>query len=154
MDEASAREIATWQYNPPYDIYICTPDKIEETVQWYLTPKYQYFSAWDKAGELIGFRCFGGDARVPGGDYGAEALDMGGGLKPGKTGQGLGASFMKSAFEFANLHYAPKTFRATVAQFNERALRVCEKVGYKRVSTFTSTHSAKPFVILTRDANL
>lgn len=153
MDEVSAREIVTWRYELPYDIYNRAPDKIEESVQWYLIPKYQYFSAWNEAGELIGFRCFGEDARVPGGDYSAEALDMGGGLRPNLTGQGFGASFMNAAFEFAHLHYSPQTFRTTVAQFNERALRVCEKMGYKRVSSFISTHSGKPFVILMRDAN-
>jgi RimJ/RimL family protein N-acetyltransferase len=151
MDEASAREIVKWRYEPPYDFYDCDPAKVEEVVGWYLDPKNHYFTVWDEAGELIGFRCFGEDARVPGGDYREEALDMGGGLRPDKTGQGLGASFMESAFEFARQHYAPKAFRATVAAFNRRALRVCAKVGYRQVGTFEASHSGKPFIILVRE---
>lgn len=151
MDEDSAREIVSWQYEAPYDIYNSAPDRIEESVQGYLDPANKYFTIWSTADALIGFRCFGADARVPGGDYGAEALDMGGGLKPDLTGRGLGAGFMEAAMEFAHRHFAPVAFRATVAAFNKRALRVCEKIGYKQASVFVSTHSGKEFVILIKD---
>jgi RimJ/RimL family protein N-acetyltransferase len=151
MDEASARQIATWQYEPPYDIYNCHPNEVEEHVQVLLKPEYHYYTVWNAAGELIAFRCFGEDAQVPGGDYRAEALDMGGGLRPDLTGQGLGARVIEAAFEFARRNFAPKVFRVTVAAFNQRALRVCEKVGYRPVQTFQSTHSSQDFVVLMRE---
>lgn len=138
MDEASARQIAAWRYEPPYDIYNCDPDGVAEHIQVLLNPQYHYYTVWDEAGELIAFRCFGEDAQVLGGDYRAEALDMGGGLRPDLTGQGLGASIIEAAFEFARQHFAPKAFRATVAAFNQRALRVCEKVGYRYVHRKTA----------------
>lgn len=151
MDEASARTIAGWRYEPPYDIYNGDPNEVDEHVQGFLDPQYRYYTVWNEAGELIAFRCFGEDARVPGGDYRAEALDMGGGLRPDLTGKGLGASIMEAAFEFARRNFAPKAFRATVAAFNKRALRVCEKIGYHPVQTFHSTHSGQTFIILMRD---
>ncbi|MEZ4863911.1 MAG: GNAT family protein [Caldilineaceae bacterium] len=106
---------------------------------------------WTEACELIAFRCFGKDAQVPGGDYRAAALDMGGGLRSDLTGKGLGASIMEAAFECARHNFAPKAFRTTVAAFNKRALRVFEKIGYHPVQTFHSTHSGQTFIILMRD---
>ena len=152
MDEASARKIVSWRYDPPYEMYNCDPNAIEETVQGFLNPHYHYYSVWDEAEELIGYRCFGEDGRIPGGDYRSAALDMGGGLRPDLTGQGRGAHFMEAAFAFARRHFAPVAFRATVAAFNTRALRVCEQVGYRQVQTFVSARTGQLFVVLMRDA--
>ncbi len=148
MDEASAREIATWHYDPPYEMYNCLPDEVEAHVKALLKPEYRYHTVWDSAGELIAFRCFGADARVPGGDYSADALDMGGGLRPDLTGRGLGISIIEAALEFARRNFAPRAFRVTVAAFNERALRVCEKVGYRPVDSFHHPRSGERFIIL------
>ena len=151
MDEARACEIVGWQYDPPYDLYNCAPDAVEETVQGLLNPRHHYYSVWDMEGQLVGYLGFGEDGRVPGGDYTADALDVGGGLRPDRTGQGLGAGFWKAGFEFARRHFAPVAFRATVAAFNKRALRVWEQLGYHPVQTFESTQSGDPFVILMVD---
>ena len=152
MDEASAREIVSWQYDAPYDIYNCNPAEVEEIVQWFVNPQSHYYSVWTEAGKLIGYRCFGEDARVPGGDYSAEALDMGGGLSPERTGQGLGASFMEAAFEFARRRYRSVAFRATVAAFNQRALRVCERVGYRPIQHFENAQTHQHFIVLMRES--
>lgn len=151
MDEASAREIADWRYEPPYHIYNCAPNQVDEHIQGFLNPHYCYYTVWNEAGELIAFHCIGEDAQVPGGDYLAEALDMGGGLRPDLTGKGFGASIIEAAFEFAQHNFAPKAFRTTVAAFNKRSLRVYEKIGYRPIHTFQHTHSGQTFVILIRD---
>jgi [ribosomal protein S18]-alanine N-acetyltransferase len=151
MDEDSARQIANWHYDPPYDVYNCDPNDVEEYIRLLLNPRYHYYTVWNEAGELIAFRCFGEDAQVPGGDYSAEALDMGGGLRPDLTGKGLGARVIEAAFEFARRNFAPKAFRVTVAVFNKRALRVCEKVGYRPIQTFQSISSGQDFVVLMRE---
>ena len=152
MDEASARQIADWQYEPPYDVYNCDPAQVEEHLWVLLNPHYHYYAVRNERGELIAFRCFGADAQVPGGDYSAEALDLGGGLRPDLTGKGLGASIIEASMEFARHTFAPQAFRATVAAFNQRALRVCEKIGYRPVQTFESIASGQDFVVLMRDA--
>jgi [ribosomal protein S18]-alanine N-acetyltransferase len=152
MEADCARQIATWRYPPPYHIYNCHPENVEAFVKGFITPQYRYHSVWNSAGELVAFRCFGDDAQVHGGDYSAEALDMGGGLRPDLTGQGLGAELMHAAFEFARQNYAPLAFRATVAAFNQRALKVCKKVGYHPVQAFISTHRPREFILLMRAA--
>jgi [ribosomal protein S18]-alanine N-acetyltransferase len=153
MDIGGARQIATWQYPPPYDLYSYHPDTVEENVRGLLTPHYHYYTVWNERGQLIGYRCFGADAQVRGGDYSAEALDMGGGLRPDLTGQGLGAAFMTAAIAFAQQQFAAAALRATVAAFNQRALRVCAKVGYRPIQQFENPRSGRPFIVLLRDNN-
>lgn len=127
MDEDSSRKIANWRYDPPYDLYNCNPEKIEDEVQWYLLPQNNYFTVWNETDELVGFRCYGEDTRVPGGNYELDALDMGGGLRPDLTGEGLGASFIEAAIEFARRQYSSEVYRATVAKFNQRASASAKK---------------------------
>ena len=92
IDEIAARQMVSWQYDAPYDTYSCAPGELEASVQWVLKSQHQYYTVWDENQELIGFRCFGEDTQVNGGDYSSDALDMGGGLRPDWAGKGLGAS--------------------------------------------------------------
>jgi [ribosomal protein S18]-alanine N-acetyltransferase len=153
MIESCARVALSWRYEPPYDFYNYNLTQLDATIRnSYLNPAYHYFSVFDEKDSLIAFRCFGEDARVPGGDYRADALDMGGGLRPDLTGHGLGPQIMRAALDFARVEFAPRSFRATVAEFNLRAQRACEKVGYVRVQRYLATLSGIPFVILIRNA--
>lgn len=153
MTEAYAREILAWQYEPPYDFYNATPDLDEAPiVATLLNPSYHYYAVLDVHDALIAYRCFGEDARVPNGDYRADALDMGGGLRPDLTGQGLGPQIMLAAIAFAHAMFAPRAFRTTVAAWNTRAIRACIKAGYQPMSTFQNPRN-EMFVILLRDAN-
>lgn len=147
MDELAAREVSSWRYEPPYDIY--NDVDLENSLECYLERTYHYYSVWQNQ-ELIAFRCFGEDARVAGGNYSAVALDMGGGLRPDLTGKGMGASLMLSAFEFAKIHFNPKEFRCTVAGFNIRAQKVCLKVGYKEIQRFSHPKSDKEYIVFNR----
>jgi [ribosomal protein S18]-alanine N-acetyltransferase len=153
MTEECSRAALSWRYDPPYDFYNHDPTQLDAVIQnSFLNPVYRYFSVLDENDSLIAFRCFGEDARVPGGDYNADALDMGGGLRPDLTGHGLGPQIMLSAMGFARAEFSPRKFRATVAAFNLRAQRACEKVGYALVQRFIATQSGVPFVIFLRDA--
>jgi ribosomal-protein-alanine N-acetyltransferase len=153
MTEACARTALNWHYEPPYDFYNHDSTQLDALIRdSYLNPAYRYFSVFDGNDSLIAFRCFGEDARVPGGDYSPDALDMGGGLRPDLTGHGLGPQIIRAAMDFARAEFSPRAFRATVAEFNLRAQRSCEKVGYVPVQRFIATHSGVPFVILIRNA--
>ncbi len=48
--------------------------------------------------------------------------------------------------------YHPVKLRVTIAQFNKRALRVWEKIGFKPVQVFKRINDEMKFVIMTRDA--
>src|SRR5947209_5664809 len=88
--EADAREILSWQYDAPYDLYNPNSDWGEADVASFADPANGYLSLRDEHGHLIAYICFGAEARVPGGDYTADALDVGCGIKPNLTGHGLG----------------------------------------------------------------
>jgi [ribosomal protein S18]-alanine N-acetyltransferase len=153
MTEAGARLVLNWRYEPPYDFYNLNPTQPDVLIRnSFLNPAYHYYSVFDGQDSLIAYRCFGEDARVPGADYSAEALDMGGGLRPDLTGHGLGPQIIHAAMDFARVEFSPRAFRATVAEFNLRAQCACEKVGYMLVQRFIATNSGVPFVIYLRNA--
>ena len=141
-----AEDMATWRYDPPYDLYDMVGAEPEEL----LSPEAG-FHAVLAGGELIGFRSFGPDGRVPGWDYDDSALDTGGGLRPALTGQGLGRSAITAGLDFGRAHFAPAAYRVTVAAFNARALRTVESLGFVRTATFEAKRDGREFVVLVRD---
>jgi RimJ/RimL family protein N-acetyltransferase len=154
MDAAHAHTILTWRYDPPYAIYDIAPppEAVAEVVRFFVDPLNKYYQIEDERGDFVAFCCFGWDAQVPGGDYSADALDVGLGVRPDRTGQGRGQSYVTSVLEFARRTFAPPTFRATIAAFNTRAQRTWQKVGFQPIQTFASSNDGMPFVIMTRAA--
>ena len=148
MTEAHARSIITWHYEPPYRFYNPNPKTAEcDVLNVFLNPLYHYYAVLDQHDRLIAYRCFGEDARVVGGDYRADALDMGGGLRPDLTGRRLGPHVMRAAMEFGRVMFSPAAFRTTVAAWNTRAFRACANVVYHPVHTFQNPSNIT-FVIL------
>ena len=146
MTAGHAADILSWRYPAPYDCY----NVVDGDPGYYLDPANGVFAVLS-GGELIGFRSFGPDGRVPGGAYDGAALDTGGGLRPELTGRGLGRSVIAAGLEFGRQRFAPDAFRVTVASFNTRALRVVTSLGFRPASTFTATTDGRRFEILTRD---
>jgi ribosomal-protein-alanine N-acetyltransferase len=138
MTDSAARTIVTWRYEQPYDIYNVDPDECESVVRSLLDPVNRYFATWSLE-ELVGFACFGPDARVPGGDYSGESIvDVGLGLRPDLTGKGIGLPFVNAIIAFAAQEDRSRKLRLTVAVFNQRALRVYERAGFQAVSHFSN----------------
>jgi len=152
MDVVKARLIAAWRYPKPYAMYDPWEGDLDATVAHFIEPANNYYAVINEHGELIAYRCFGADARVPGGDYRADALDTGGGMRPDWTGRGLGAAVIRAGLEFGRALFAPRAFRVTVAAWNERALRACGKAGFQPVQQFAHARDGRPFVVLMRDA--
>lgn len=128
MTQAEAEAIADWKYDPPYDFYDWRAD--EDDLAELLDPARRndrYLSAHDAAGELIGFFGFGREGDVVG---------VGIGLRPDLTGRGLGLAFLEQGLVFANDRFQPRRFKLSVAEFNERAIRVSERAGFIRTRSF------------------
>src|ERR671920_2150163 len=137
---SDARAISRWRYEEPYSIYDGDPTSVDALLQ----PRFAYHSVYDERGDLTGYFCFGEDAQVASGRrlgvYEVEpALDIGLGMRPDLTGQGLGEAFLLAGLRFARETYAPQAFRLTVATFNRRAIRVYERAGFEPVETFGAT---------------
>ena len=152
MDEAAARAIVGWRYDGAYTLYNTAKEEIGATVRTLCAPQHRYFAISLLDGDLLGFCCFGEDARVPGGNYSDAALDIGIGIQPVLLGRGLGRRLLRQALTFANQQYAPPRFRATVATFNQRALNLCRSAGFQESSRFRHPDNKITYAILYRDA--
>ena len=145
MTPGYAAEIVTWRYPAPYGCYDMT-----DANPAFIASAVSGFFALVRGDELIGFRSFGVDGQVPGGDYAAPALDTGGGLRPDLTGKGLGRQAIVTGLEFGRREYAPPAFRVTVASFNARALRVVRSLGFRGVASFLAAADGGSFEMLVR----
>jgi ribosomal-protein-alanine N-acetyltransferase len=157
MNEEEARAVVAWRYEAPYDFYdrANDPEGLEELLGPPERRRGYYAALSGEDGELVGFVCFGPGGQVPGFDYADDgSVDIGLGLRPDLTGRGLGLEFLLSGLEFARRRFSPDGFRLSVATFNERAIRVYERAGFRRVEVFThSTNGGDhPFLLMTREA--
>ena len=145
------RAFIHWQYAGPYAMYNISREDEEAQIHFFLDPQNGYFAIMDEDGTLHGFCNFGADARVPGGDYSAKAIDIGMGLRPDLIGQGNGSLYAATVFEFANIHYSDQQHRVTIAEFNQRAQQLCSKFGFAQVERFIREKDGRPFIIMIRD---
>jgi [ribosomal protein S18]-alanine N-acetyltransferase len=123
---AEAELVAGWEYPPPHNLYDSGP------ALTFMGPEYR--PVYDE--ELVGFVCFGAEARVKGQREGAGMLDVGAGLRPDRVGQRVGTVLMPLLVEYARIRYAPRALRVAVAAFNERSLALCCAAGFVEVRWF------------------
>ncbi len=114
--EATLAAMEAWRYEPPYDFY----DGDAEPV---LDPE-RFYEALDADGSLAGFYYF---------EEKGDALEIGLGLRPGLTGRGLGREFFRAGLEFGRREFRPARIILAVAAFNERAILVYERGGFREI---------------------
>jgi [ribosomal protein S18]-alanine N-acetyltransferase len=112
--EATFRAMETWRYVPPYDFY-------DGDVEPVLNPE-RFFEAVDEEGELVGHYYF---------EEKGDALEIGLGLRPDLTRQGLGLEFFRAGVEFGRERFRAERIILAVAAFNERAVKVYERGGFR-----------------------
>lgn len=136
MNEQSARAVLSWVYPPPYLIYNEDPLRMEQVVQELLRPDYHYYTLAEGRDSLVAYCCCGLDARVGGGDYDDDSLDLGLMVRPDLNGLGRGGEYAGAVLQFTRRHFPQRRWRVTIAEFNQRAQRVWSKLGFVRVQTF------------------
>ena len=114
MRDEDFDELNTWRYEPPYDFY-------NADEEGRLNPE-RYFAVRDEDGELIGFYYY---------EQKPDALEYGLGLRPDLTGRGFGLGFFRAGLAFGRERYRPPFVRLFVAAFNERAIKVYERAGFR-----------------------
>ncbi|MGH1565610.1 GNAT family N-acetyltransferase [Mumia sp. DW29H23] len=142
-----ADDIVTWSYPEPNGCY----DLTGMDPRHFTDLSHGFWALLDE-GRLVGYRCYGRQARVPGFAYDDGALDIAGGLRPELTGQGLGQVAISTGLDFARDRFEPQAFRVTVADFNVRALKVVDALGFVAVEKFESPSDARTYVVLVRPA--
>ena len=113
-------ERARWRYPPPYDFY-------NDDGRRPLNPE-RFYTVFTDDGTIAGFYFFGERG---------SALFYGLGLRPDLTGRGLGVAFVTAGLDFARERFGSSRFVLDVAAFNERAIHVYERVGFRRTGTKT-----------------
>jgi RimJ/RimL family protein N-acetyltransferase len=146
-DEALA--IASWSYPPPFDRYDLRSDDPVALFTGRDAHGYGYYPVQDGP-DVVGFVCFGPEARVRGQQEEAGTCDIGLGVEPGRLSRGLGTAVLPAALRFAAERFGAIRARVAVAAFNERSLRMCTSAGFRRVRQFTGPDD-RPFVELTLD---
>ncbi len=150
MDKMTAAEIIRWRYDPPYTRYnIDDEGEIDSMLDGY------HFAVRTADAGLVGFFCFGLSAQVPGGRMrgiygGRRVLDIGLGMRPDLTGQGLGQSFVQAGIDFAIAKWRPKAMRLTVASDNPRAITVYERLGFNVIDSITTrtAHGRQDYLLM------
>lgn len=131
MTKKSAFEIAQWTYP---DIYSCYSfDGSSEIITELMNG--EYFVDFDNQNKIIGFICIGKSAQIPTLEkeiyIDETALDIGLGLNPALCGNGLGSKFLTECISFVKQKFNASNYRLTVASFNQRAIKVYERIGFK-----------------------
>jgi ribosomal-protein-alanine N-acetyltransferase len=123
MTAEDAEAIAAWHYPGPYAFYDWEQDpgdlaELLDPGEW----GRRYFAA-DAEGELAGFFVL-----KPHGD----STEIGLGLRPDLTGQGLGARFLEAGLRFGGA----ERYTLAVAAFNQRAITVYERAGFAVIARY------------------
>lgn len=128
MNQKDAEMIVNWHYEDPYSFYDmkADPEDLEEFLDSTTWDDKQYV-VYDENRELIGFISFTKEG---------ETVEIGLGLRPDLTGTGIGHSFLEEGMAFAREKFSPQMFKLSVAAFNERAIKVYERVGFRGSKIF------------------
>jgi ribosomal-protein-alanine N-acetyltransferase len=143
MTAADAQAIAAWHYPGEYRFYDVDqdPDDLAELLdpaEW----GTRYFAA-DAAGELAGYFAF---------KHRDGEVEIGLGLRPDLTGRGHGATFLDAGLRFAAERYGAARTVLGVAAFNQRAITLYERAGFRAVERYehATNGGVHPFIRMER----
>jgi len=141
-DECASEIVEEWHYDGIYSFYDMTAD--EEDLKIFTDRRYwrnNTFAVLDESGVLIGWSSFYVED---------DALWLSLGLKPDLTGLGLGKEFVSECIEFARSYYKldREPIRLDVALFNERAIKVYKKVGFRELGKVSKNTNGGVFEFL------
>ncbi|MPZ96087.1 MAG: GNAT family N-acetyltransferase [Propionibacteriales bacterium] len=135
------QQIALWRYPGPWAIYDLSGP---------LDPAEGYWAVVDDEDALVGFACFGVEARVPGLDERSGVLDVGVGMRPELTGHGRGREFSEAVLAHGRDHTSARRLRAVVQDWNARSIRLLDGLGFARVDTLDVPTQGKTYVVMER----
>jgi len=129
MNQQEAEEIANvWKYDGIYSFYDISAD-MDDYLEFIDAEKRlnKYYSCYLN-NELIAWCSIEvlGDGKI----------ELGLGLKPKHIGKGFGVDFVDAVIDYAASTHCIYEFVLSVALFNQRAIRVYEKVGFTKTGAF------------------
>jgi ribosomal-protein-alanine N-acetyltransferase len=142
LTETQGRSIATWRYPDRYSTY-----DIGEVV----TAAGGYWAVVGEGEKLVGYCCFGEEARVSGVDEEHGTLDIGYGMRPDCVGKGLGRVFVSAIVDFAIDEFSPQHLRLLILSWNHRSRKVAEALGFQKGDMVRGEES--DFLVMIRSAS-
>lgn len=140
LDDAAA--IRTWRYRGRDTVYDPGDDVVLAR---------GYHAVVDvMTNDLVGYCCYGPEARVPGLDAQHGTLDVGVGLRPDLVGGGWGAALMDQVLAHGAREHEPDRFRVAVLAWNERSLSTARRAGFQEVKRL-ALPDGRVFVVMERD---
>ncbi len=123
-------DILTWKYDGKYSFY--DNDIQKEKMEWIesFVDSDDNFSIYNDSNKLVGNCSF---------YYIEEILCVGLQMRPELTGKGFGVEFAKSIIDYGREKYKFNYIDLIVAKFNNRAIKVYEKLGFKVIEEFVNT---------------
>ena len=140
LTESDAEAIATWRYPDRYQTYDLSEVVTSEAGFW----------AVEHEATLVGYCCFGHEARVPGAVEEADILDIGYGMRPDLMGHGLGREFVEAILDFAVPRFSPSRLRLLILDWNDRSRKVAAALGFESEGVLRSTEG--DFLVMTRES--
>jgi RimJ/RimL family protein N-acetyltransferase len=113
--------MASWRYPGPWSTYDVTGA---------IDPAEGFYAVLDETDDVIGYACFGVEARVPGFEETPGVLDVGVGMRPDLVGQGRGRAFATAVLEHGVAVTGTGRLRAVVQDWNARSLRLLAALGF------------------------
>jgi [ribosomal protein S18]-alanine N-acetyltransferase len=113
-----------WHYPEPYATYDAAGA---------LGSDLGFFAVDDDDGDLVGYGCFGVEARVPGVEEDPGTIDVGYGMRPDLIGQGRGREFVGAILAYVVAGDPTARLRMSILHWNERSRRVAEAHGFRFV---------------------
>ena len=138
LTEADAEAVAAWRYPGRYQTYDVSEVVTSEAGFW----------AVEHEAALVGYCCFGHEARVPGAVEEAGILDIGYGMRPDLMGQGLGREFVGAILDFAVLRFSPSRLRLLILDWNDRSRKVAVALGFESEGVLRNTEG--DFLVMMR----
>lgn len=125
--EIDAKDIAIWKYEGEYSFY--DNDKTEAKQEWAINihKNDNAFVIYNEKDELVGNCSF---------DVEDDKFTLGVQMRPNLTGKGTGTQFVKAILDFGKSTYKFNEIQLLVAKFNERAMKIYEKLGFKKTEEF------------------
>lgn len=147
MTQEQAEEIAfKWHYDGEYSFYDMEADR--EDLEGFIDMETRGNSMYAVCinYKLIGYFSFN--------KLDDNTYDIGLGMRPDLTGKGEGLEFLKSGIEFAKSEFKADKLTLSVATFNQRAIKVYRKIGFKKTSTFMQDTNGSTFEFVKMEFNI
>ena len=140
MNFADAHNISSWHYPDDYSIYDVDADpQLQSAIYDEKNWGTKLFSVFNGGDQLIGILSFEYDASK-------QYVELGLGLKPELVGQGMGQSFAEACVHLVQVFYPDTTIILHVACFNQRAIKVYERVGFGKTNIRERKINGKEYI--------